>query len=163
MCSLGLFPPPPPRGQVTLYEHNNELVAGDSYESPPPDFRGQVGRGMQGRLCAKWEQGDAAGLADGKRLGSSRLERTNCVSGLGVACEGCQGMRGGSRRGREKMEDALNQVFSNVSPVKNDWGLQIRAKILFSAPRVLHLRIWEMGPCPCCLAQPKFGDGWEFW
>lgn len=42
MCSLGLFPPPPPRGQVTLYEHNNELVTGNSYESPPPDFRGQV-------------------------------------------------------------------------------------------------------------------------
>uniref|UniRef100_A0A2K5RP30 Aladin WD repeat nucleoporin n=1 Tax=Cebus imitator TaxID=2715852 RepID=A0A2K5RP30_CEBIM len=41
MCSLGLFPPPPPRGQVTLYEHNNELVTGSSYESPPPDFRGQ--------------------------------------------------------------------------------------------------------------------------
>ncbi|XP_057648718.1 aladin isoform X2 [Chionomys nivalis] len=41
MCSLGLFPPPPPRGQVTLYEHNNELVTGNSYESPPPDFRGQ--------------------------------------------------------------------------------------------------------------------------
>lgn len=44
MCSLGLFPPPPPRGQVTLYEHNNELVTGSSYESPPPDFRGQVVR-----------------------------------------------------------------------------------------------------------------------
>lgn len=42
MCSLGLFPPPPPRGQVTLYEHNNELVTGNTYESPPPDFRGQV-------------------------------------------------------------------------------------------------------------------------
>ncbi|XP_059103501.1 aladin [Peromyscus eremicus] len=41
MCSLGLLPPPPPRGQVTLYEHNNELVTGNSYESPPPDFRGQ--------------------------------------------------------------------------------------------------------------------------
>ncbi|XP_058164121.1 aladin isoform X3 [Dasypus novemcinctus] len=41
MCSLGLFPPPPLRGQVTLYEHNNELVTGNSYESPPPDFRGQ--------------------------------------------------------------------------------------------------------------------------
>uniref|UniRef100_A0A2K6EZ78 Aladin WD repeat nucleoporin n=1 Tax=Propithecus coquereli TaxID=379532 RepID=A0A2K6EZ78_PROCO len=41
MCSLALFPPPPPRGQVTLYEHNNELVTGNSYESPPPDFRGQ--------------------------------------------------------------------------------------------------------------------------
>lgn len=42
MCSLGLFPPPPPRGQITLYEHNNELVTGSSCESPPPDFRGQV-------------------------------------------------------------------------------------------------------------------------
>ncbi|KAF4010192.1 hypothetical protein G4228_001495 [Cervus hanglu yarkandensis] len=41
MCSLGLFPPPPPRGQITLYEHNNELVTGSSCESPPPDFRGQ--------------------------------------------------------------------------------------------------------------------------
>ncbi|XP_037370736.1 aladin [Talpa occidentalis] len=41
MCTLGLFPPPPPRGQVTLYEHNNELVTGSGYESPPPDFRGQ--------------------------------------------------------------------------------------------------------------------------
>lgn len=51
MCSLGLFPPPPPRGQVTLYEHNNELVTGSSYESPPPDFRGQVARaGGQGRV-----------------------------------------------------------------------------------------------------------------
>lgn len=44
MCSLGLFPPPPPRSQVTLYEHNNELVTGNTYESPPPDFRGQVAR-----------------------------------------------------------------------------------------------------------------------
>lgn len=44
MCSLGLFPPPPPRGQITLYEHNNELVTGSSCESPPPDFRGQVVR-----------------------------------------------------------------------------------------------------------------------
>uniref|UniRef100_A0A8D2DVE4 Aladin n=1 Tax=Sciurus vulgaris TaxID=55149 RepID=A0A8D2DVE4_SCIVU len=41
MCSLGLFPPPPPRGQVTQYEHNNELVTGNDYESPPSDFRGQ--------------------------------------------------------------------------------------------------------------------------
>ncbi|XP_072510911.1 aladin isoform X1 [Notamacropus eugenii] len=41
MCSLSLFPPSPPWDQVTLYEYNNELVTGDSYESPPPDFRGQ--------------------------------------------------------------------------------------------------------------------------
>ncbi|XP_038608330.1 aladin [Tachyglossus aculeatus] len=41
MCTVGSFPPPPPRGQVTLYEHNNELVTGRDYESPPPDFRGQ--------------------------------------------------------------------------------------------------------------------------
>ncbi|XP_028930032.1 aladin [Ornithorhynchus anatinus] len=41
MGTLGPFPPPPPRGQVTLYEHNNELVTGRDYESPPPHFRGQ--------------------------------------------------------------------------------------------------------------------------
>lgn len=51
MCSLGLFPPPPPRGQVTLYEHNNELVTGSSYESPPPDFRGQVARARREGTC----------------------------------------------------------------------------------------------------------------
>ncbi|EPQ09561.1 Aladin [Myotis brandtii] len=50
MCSLGLFPPPPPRGQVTLYEHNNELVTGNSYENPPPDFRGQDPLKNPGRL-----------------------------------------------------------------------------------------------------------------
>lgn len=48
MCSLNLFPPPPPRGQITLYEYNNELVTGSSYESLPPDFRGQVGWGEEG-------------------------------------------------------------------------------------------------------------------
>lgn len=61
MCSLGLFPPPPPRGQVTLYEHNNELVTGSSYESPPPDFRGQVvllGRDG-GWVCGKQAPGTA--------------------------------------------------------------------------------------------------------
>uniref|UniRef100_A0AAR2KJV0 Aladin seven-bladed propeller domain-containing protein n=1 Tax=Pygocentrus nattereri TaxID=42514 RepID=A0AAR2KJV0_PYGNA len=30
MCSLALFPPPLPSGQVTLYEANNELVSGGS-------------------------------------------------------------------------------------------------------------------------------------
>lgn len=72
MCSLGLFPPPPPRGQVTLYEHNNELVTGSSYESPPPDFRGQVVRvGMQrgaGRVCRKWGWGWPRGPRVGSRL-----------------------------------------------------------------------------------------------
>lgn len=63
MCSLGLFPPPPPRGQVTLYEHNNELVTGNSYESPPPDFRGQVVRvGCRGGDAENGDSGDAAGF-----------------------------------------------------------------------------------------------------
>ncbi|GAB1299915.1 Aladin [Apodemus speciosus] len=63
MCSLGLFPPPPPRGQVTLYEHNNELVTGNSYESPPPDFRGQVVRvGMSRWGCGKWKYKHDVGL-----------------------------------------------------------------------------------------------------
>lgn len=53
MCSLGLFPPPPRRGQVTLYEHNNELVTGGNYESPPPDFRGQVARAGRERTSGK--------------------------------------------------------------------------------------------------------------
>ncbi|KAJ8336407.1 hypothetical protein SKAU_G00376270 [Synaphobranchus kaupii] len=33
MCSLALFPSPLPDGQVTLYESNNELVAGTSLDS----------------------------------------------------------------------------------------------------------------------------------
>ena len=62
MCSLALFPPPPPRGQVTLYEQNNELVTGNSYESPPPDFRGQVAWARRGgtyrRGAESWRTGD---------------------------------------------------------------------------------------------------------
>ena len=33
MCSLALFPPPLPSGQTTLYESNNELVAGTTSDS----------------------------------------------------------------------------------------------------------------------------------
>lgn len=84
MCSLGLFPPPPPRGQVTLYEHNNELVTGNSYESPPPDFRGQVVRvGMR-----HW-----GGVTGWQRHGSrGRLERTKRILGPVWAFKGCRGM-----------------------------------------------------------------------
>ncbi|XP_036389434.1 aladin [Megalops cyprinoides] len=34
MCSLALFPPPLPDGQVTLCESNNELISGASLDSP---------------------------------------------------------------------------------------------------------------------------------
>ncbi|KAG2467939.1 AAAS protein, partial [Polypterus senegalus] len=33
MCSLSLFPPPPPDGHTTLYESNNELVHSNSLDS----------------------------------------------------------------------------------------------------------------------------------
>ncbi|KAM8976479.1 aladin [Pelodytes ibericus] len=42
MCSLALFPAPLPRGEVTLYEFNNEMVPGLAYESPPIAFRDQL-------------------------------------------------------------------------------------------------------------------------
>ncbi|XP_023669191.1 aladin [Paramormyrops kingsleyae] len=32
MNSLALFPPPPPKGHITLYESNNQLVSGTSYD-----------------------------------------------------------------------------------------------------------------------------------
>ncbi|XP_029450944.1 aladin isoform X2 [Rhinatrema bivittatum] len=41
MCSLDLFRAPLPEGEVTLYEYNNELVPGASYECPPPSFQAQ--------------------------------------------------------------------------------------------------------------------------
>lgn len=77
MCSLGLFPPPPPRGQVTLYEHNNELVTGSSYESPPPDFRGQVVRARReetyrhgGQSRREWgSRGNVIGEGRGPQTG----------------------------------------------------------------------------------------------
>lgn len=70
MCSLGLFPPPPPRGQVTLYEHNNELVTGNSYENPPPDFRGQVaGARREGALGRSQGEPEPRGCAVGAGVG----------------------------------------------------------------------------------------------
>ncbi|TRZ09650.1 hypothetical protein HGM15179_017460 [Zosterops borbonicus] len=42
MCSLGLFPPPPPPGDVTLYELNNALVCGRLSEQIPLAFQSQV-------------------------------------------------------------------------------------------------------------------------
>ncbi|XP_068777755.1 aladin isoform X6 [Struthio camelus] len=42
MCSLGLFPPPPPPGDVTLYEFNNALVCGHLYEKLPLAFQSQL-------------------------------------------------------------------------------------------------------------------------
>ncbi|KAM4755208.1 aladin isoform 2-T3 [Cyanocitta cristata] len=42
MCSLGLFPPPPPPGDVTLYEFNNALVCGRLSEQLPLAFQSQV-------------------------------------------------------------------------------------------------------------------------
>ncbi|XP_072775761.1 aladin isoform X1 [Taeniopygia guttata] len=42
MCSLGLFPPPPPPGDVTLYELNNALVCGRLSEQLPLPFQSQV-------------------------------------------------------------------------------------------------------------------------
>lgn len=65
MCSLGLFPPPPRRGQVTLYEHNNELVTGNNYESPPPDFRGQVAGARRERI---FRDGAESGRTQDQRL-----------------------------------------------------------------------------------------------
>lgn len=66
--------------------------------------------------------------------------------------------------GVEKRKDALSLVFSNVNPVKNDWGLQIRAKLCFSVSQELHLWIWEMGPWNLlCLVQPWVGDVRKFW
>ncbi|XP_066500239.1 aladin isoform X1 [Hoplias malabaricus] len=37
LCSLALFPAPPPSGQITLYEANNEMVSG----KPPDSFEKQ--------------------------------------------------------------------------------------------------------------------------
>uniref|UniRef100_A0A8C6XDR8 Aladin WD repeat nucleoporin n=1 Tax=Naja naja TaxID=35670 RepID=A0A8C6XDR8_NAJNA len=42
MCSLALFPLPPPPGDITLYEFNNALVSGRSYEKLPLTFQGQM-------------------------------------------------------------------------------------------------------------------------
>uniref|UniRef100_A0A8D0L516 Aladin WD repeat nucleoporin n=1 Tax=Sphenodon punctatus TaxID=8508 RepID=A0A8D0L516_SPHPU len=42
MCSLALFPPLPPPGNVTLYEFNNVLVSERSYEKLPLAFQGQL-------------------------------------------------------------------------------------------------------------------------
>ncbi|RMB90345.1 hypothetical protein DUI87_33231 [Hirundo rustica rustica] len=42
MCSLGLFPPPPPPGDVTLYELNNALVCGRLSEQLPLAFQSQL-------------------------------------------------------------------------------------------------------------------------
>ncbi|XP_075055280.1 aladin [Mixophyes fleayi] len=38
MCSLELFPPPLPRGDVTLYEFNNTMIPWLADGSPPPSF-----------------------------------------------------------------------------------------------------------------------------
>ncbi|XP_073519048.1 aladin [Phyllobates terribilis] len=38
MCSLDLFPPPLPRGSVTLYEYNNSMIPWLADKSPPPSF-----------------------------------------------------------------------------------------------------------------------------
>ncbi|XP_047911968.2 aladin isoform X3 [Anser cygnoides] len=42
MCSLGLFPPPPPPGMATLYELNNVLVCGRLCEPLPLAFQSQL-------------------------------------------------------------------------------------------------------------------------
>ncbi|XP_070596847.1 aladin [Erythrolamprus reginae] len=42
MCSLALFPDPPPPSDITLYEFNNALVSGRSYEKLPLNFQGQM-------------------------------------------------------------------------------------------------------------------------
>lgn len=106
MCSLGLFPPPPPRGQVTLYEHNNELVTGNGYENPPPDFRGQVaGAGRAGPTGLGRSQGEVGtrGCAAGAGLGlqsprwrtgrclarAGKDRSAGCILGLGLGDEGC--------------------------------------------------------------------------
>ncbi|XP_069735652.1 aladin isoform X2 [Phaenicophaeus curvirostris] len=41
MCTLGLFPPPPPPGDVTLYEFHNALVCG-RHEQLPLAFQSQL-------------------------------------------------------------------------------------------------------------------------
>lgn len=105
MCSLGLFPPPPPRGQITLYEHNNELVTGSSCERPPPDFRGQVvgarreGTFRHGVSEGLWEHRQREGrgrvavprLEDWKQPlpGWRRIEEMECILELGLEDEGC--------------------------------------------------------------------------
>ncbi|XP_034268073.1 aladin isoform X2 [Pantherophis guttatus] len=42
MCSLALFPVPPSPGDITLYEFNNALVFGRSYEKLPLTFQSQM-------------------------------------------------------------------------------------------------------------------------
>ncbi|XP_054662936.1 aladin isoform X1 [Grus americana] len=42
MCSLGLFPPPPPPGDITLYEFNNALLCGRLCEQLPLAFQSQL-------------------------------------------------------------------------------------------------------------------------
>lgn len=125
MCSLGLFPPPPPRGQVTLYEHNNELVTGNSYESPPPDFRGQVagarregsyrhGGGARGTGNRRQRSGDWVAVlspANWKPPGPGlRIEGLECILGLGLESEGCPGAVGAGLERMERMRENLGDV-----------------------------------------------------
>lgn len=92
MCSLGLFPPPPPRGQVTLYEHNNELVTGNSYESPPPDFRGQVVRvGGEGDAAVGLQR---VGIGATRRGSHGGLERTKYILGSVRDPQACEEVLG---------------------------------------------------------------------
>lgn len=100
MCSLGLFPPPPPRGQVTLYEHNNELVTGNTYENPPSDFRGQVawtrreGTYLQGWGGVRGELGTHGNvMGAGRSLTLEDWEPPGPgwrrMEGVGLEAEGC--------------------------------------------------------------------------
>ncbi|XP_042652402.1 aladin isoform X3 [Tyto alba] len=45
MCSLALFPPPAPPGDVTLYEFNNALVCGRLHQPLPLAFQSQPAQG----------------------------------------------------------------------------------------------------------------------
>lgn len=119
MCSLGLFPPPPPRSQVTLYEHNNELVTGNTYESPPPDFRGQVARerregtytdGAESGRTGDPRQSDGAGSrvpTDGLETAWPLLEK-NRQAGIGGG--GMLRSCGTGLEGAERMRANLGEV-----------------------------------------------------
>ncbi|XP_071588928.1 aladin isoform X2 [Heliangelus exortis] len=59
MCSLGLFPPPPPPGDLTLYEFNNGLVSGrlSPEPTPPPAHPAPCAQPAQGHPQGPWAPG----------------------------------------------------------------------------------------------------------